>query len=70
MKAVIIKDKAGDVLFVAQVEEVSETEFIKLKKQAEKTQFEYNEAVSNTLESLGNSIIENRNDIKLLKGED
>ena len=70
MKAIIIRDQNGDVLYVAKLEEIGELDFIKLSKEAKTNQGKLKEEKVDELAKIYHEIDGLNDDVKHLKGED
>lgn len=70
MKAIIIKDLNGNPLYIARVEEVSDLDFLKLKKQCKENQENVAKLGQEAIAQLSKEIEESKKEIKILKGEE
>lgn len=70
MKAVIIKNKNGKPLFIAKVDEISELDFLKIRRECENNQKNESDLLDSKFDSLANKIATLISEIKVLKGED
>lgn len=70
MKAVIIKNKDGKPLFIAKVDEISELDFLKIRRECENNQKKESDLLDSKFDNLANKIATLISEIKVLKGED
>ena len=70
MKAVIIKDLDGEPLYIAQIVEIGDYEFITTQKQCKKNQEKKAKLLDEGFAQLARDIEENAKQIRILKGED
>lgn len=70
MKALIIRDKKGHIYYVGKIEEVSELDYLKLKKEADEMQKAIETNLDKFQEGLAETFEGIEHDIKILKGEE
>ncbi len=69
MKAVIIKDLDGRPIYIAQVVEIGEMEFLKTRRDCIRNQEENTKVLNKRFVALGEEIGKLIKDVRILKGE-